>query len=341
MTSTAVPWERSLLPPDLIQFSAIALAALAVGGVVYVLVVPYFSGERKVSKRVEVAAQGHKPAQKRTGTPQQLQTRRRQVQDTLKEIEAKQRRQKRVTLRTKLMQAGLNVKPQSYYIFCVVLGLTGGLLFLVSGFSPFISLLGMIVCGVGLPRWLLGRRIRSRQAKFVTEFANAIDIIVRGIRSGLPLADCMEIIATEAPEPVRSEFVELVEQQRIGIPLSKAFMRLYERVPLQEVSFFSIVIAIQAQTGGNLAEALSNLSGVLRDRYRMQAKVKALSAEAKASAMIIGSLPFIMSLLIYLVNRDYIMVLFTDQRGWVALGIAAGMMSTGIFVITKMIRFEI
>ncbi|MCB1441971.1 MAG: type II secretion system F family protein [Methyloceanibacter sp.] len=341
MTSTAVPWERSLLPPDLIQFSAIALAALAVGGVVYVLVVPYFSGERKVSKRVEVAAQGHKPAQKRTGTPQQLQTRRRQVQDTLKEIEAKQRRQKRVTLRTKLMQAGLNVKPQSYYIFCVVLGLTGGLLFLVSGFSPFISLLGMIVCGVGLPRWLLGRRIRSRQAKFVTEFANAIDIIVRGIRSGLPLADCMEIIATEAPEPVRSEFVELVEQQRIGIPLSKAFMRLYERVPLQEVSFFSIVIAIQAQTGGNLAEALSNLSGVLRDRYRMQAKVKALSAEAKASAMIIGALPPLVGTAVYFISPDYISLLWEEKIGQFMLVAGGTWMLIGILVMRKMINFNI
>ncbi len=340
MTSTAVPWERSLLPPDLIQFSAIALAAFAVGGVVYVLVVPYFSGERKVGKRVEVAAQGHKTLQKRAGTPQQLQTRRQQVQDTLKEIEAKQRRQKRVTLRTKLMQAGLNVKPQSYYIFCVVLALCGGLLFLASGFSPFISLLGMIVCGVGLPRWLLGRRIRSRQAKFVTEFANAIDIIVRGIRSGLPLADCMEIIATEAPEPVRSEFVELVEQQRIGIPLSKAFARLCERVPLQEVSFFAIVIAIQAQTGGNLAEALSNLSGVLRDRYRMQAKVKALSAEAKASALIIGALPPLVGTAVYFISPDYISLLWEEKIGQFMLVAAGIWMLTGILVMRKMINFN-
>lgn len=329
-----------MLPPDLIQFSAIALAALAVGGVVYVLVIPYFSGERKVGKRVEVAAQGHKPAQKRGGTPQQLQTRRRQVQDTLKEIEAKQRRQKRVTLRTKLMQAGLNVKPQSYYIFCVVLGLAGGLLFLASGFSPFISLLGTIVCGVGLPRWLLARRIRSRQAKFLTEFANAIDIIVRGIRSGLPLADCMEIIATEAQEPVRSEFVELVEQQRIGIPLSKAFARLCERVPLQEVSFFAIVIAIQAQTGGNLAEALSNLSGVLRDRYRMQAKVKALSAEAKASAMIIGALPPLVGAAVYFISPDYISLLWNEKIGQFMLVAAGIWMLIGILVMRKMINFN-
>ncbi|ODR99929.1 hypothetical protein AUC68_02045 [Methyloceanibacter methanicus] len=330
-----------MLPPEFIQFAAIALAALAVGGVVYVFVMPYFSGERKVGKRVEVTAQGQAAGRQRTNVPQQLQTRRRQVQDTLKEIEAKQKKVKRVSLRTKLMQAGLNVKPQTYYMFCVAMGLLGGFIFLVSGLSPFMSLLGMIVCGIGLPRWLLARRIRGRQAKFLKEFANAIDIIVRGIRSGLPLGDCLEIIASECPEPVRSEFVELVEQQRIGIPLPRAFERLFERVPLQEVSFFSIVIAIQSQTGGNLAEALSNLSGVLRDRYKMQAKVKALSAEAKASAMIIGALPPVVMTAVYLISPDYITLLWTEKIGQFMLMGAGVWMLIGVLVMRKMINFEI
>lgn len=330
-----------MLPPEFIQLSTIALAALAVGGVVYVFVMPYFSGERNVGKRVEVAAQGQTSVRQRAAAPVQLQTRRRQVQDTLKEIEEKQKKKKRVSLRTKLMQAGLNVKPQSYYILCVVMGLVGGLVFLISGFTPITSLLGMIVCGVGLPRWLLARRIRSRQAKFLTEFANAIDIIVRGIRSGLPLGDCMEVIASESPEPVRSEFVELVEQQRIGIPLSKAFDRLFERVPLQEVSFFSIVIAIQSQTGGNLAEALSNLSGVLRDRYKLQAKVKALSAEAKASAMIIGALPPVVMAAVYFTSPDYITLLFTEKIGQFMLVGAGLWMLIGVLVMRKMINFKI
>ena len=151
----------------------------------------------------------------------------------------------------------------------------------------------------------------------------------------------MEIIATEAPEPVRSEFVELVEQQRIGIPLSKAFMRLYERVPLQEVSFFSIVIAIQAQTGGNLAEALSNLSGVLRDRYRMQAKVKALSAEAKASAMIIGALPPLVGTAVYFISPDYISLLWEEKIGQFMLVAGGTWMLIGILVMRKMINFNI
>ena len=176
--------------------------------------------------------------------------------------------------------------------------------------------------------------------RFLTEFANAIDIIVRGIRSGLPLTDCMEIIATESPEPVRSEFVELVEQQRIGIPLPRAFERLCERMPLQEVSFFAIVIAIQSQTGGNLAEALTNLSGVLRDRYKMQAKVKALSAEAKASAMIIGALPPTVMAAVYAISPDYISLLWTEKTGQFMLMAAGLWMLIGILTMRKMINFD-
>ncbi|MEM8573765.1 MAG: type II secretion system F family protein [Pseudomonadota bacterium] len=339
--STAARWERNLLPLELVQFAAISLAALAVGGVVYVFVMPYFSGERTADKRFEVASSGQSQSQKRAGVPQQLQTRRRQVQDTLKELEAKQKKQKRVTLRTKLLRAGLSIKPKTYYIGCAIMGLIGGFLFLISGLSPVVCLLGMIVCGVGLPRWLLARRIQSRQAKFLQEFANAIDIIVRGVRSGLPLGDCLDIIAKEAPEPVRGEFVEVVEQQRIGIPLPKAFERLYERVPLQEVNFFAIVIAIQSQTGGNLAEALSNLSGVLRDRYKMQAKIKALSAEAKASAMIIGALPPVVGLAVYALSPDYISLLWTEKIGQFMLVGAAVWMLIGILMMRKMINFEI
>ncbi len=139
-------------------------------------------------------------------------------------------------------------------------GWSGGLIVLITGSSPLVSLLAAFACGFGLPRWIVARMIKRRQAKFLVEFANAIDIIVRGIKSGLPLSDCLQIIAAEAPEPVRSEFIDLVEQQKVGVPLSRAFERMYERMPLQEVNFFAIVIAIQTQTGGNLAEALSNLA---------------------------------------------------------------------------------
>jgi len=150
----------------------------------------------------------------------------------------------------------------------------------------------------------------------------------------------MQVIASESPEPVRSEFIDLVEQQRVGVPLPRAFERMYDRMPLQEVNFFAIVVAIQSQTGGNLAEALSNLSGVLRDRYRLQAKVKSFSAEAKASAMIIGALPPLVMGVVFLTSPDYISLMWTNQLGRIMLACGAAWMLLGILVMRKMINFE-
>lgn len=325
--------------PELVQLAAIALAALAVGGAVYLSALPYFSGERKAEKRVANVALGQTKTRVKS-VAQPLQMRKKQVQDTIKDLEAKQKAQRRVTLRTKLARAGLSIKPRTYYLLSAASGILGGLIVLISGSGAIVSLLAAFACGFGLPRFVLSRMIRRRQEKFLVEFANAIDIIVRGIKSGLPLPDCLQIIASESPEPVKSEFIDLVEQQKVGVPLSRAFERMYDRVPLQEVNFFAIVIAIQAQTGGNLAEALGNLSQVLRDRYRLQAKVKAFSAEAKASAMIIGALPPCVMLLVYITTPDYIGILFHEKLGNVML-IASGVwMLMGVLVMRKMIHFD-
>ncbi len=325
--------------PELVQLAAIALAALIVGGAVYVVALPYFSGAHKAEKRVANVTLGQ--AKMRTKiAAQPLQMRRKQVQETIKELEAKQRAQRRVSLRTKLVRAGLNITPRVYYLLCAATGLVGGLLVLLAGSGPIVALLGAFACAFGLPRLILSRLIKRRQDKFLVELANAIDIIVRGIKSGLPLSDCLTMIATEAPEPLKSEFSDLVEQQKVGVPLGRAFERMYERMPLQEVSFFAIVIAIQAQTGGNLAEALGNLSQVLRDRYRLQAKVKAFSAEAKTSAWIIGALPPLVMLAVYFTTPDYIAILFHEGIGRVLLMISAAWMLIGIFIMRKMIHFD-
>jgi tight adherence protein B len=329
-----------MLNPELVQLATMALAGLGVGGVVYVLVMPFLSGERKVEKRLANVAQGQSKAQKRVALPQPLQMRKQQVQDSIKNIEAQQKKAKRVPLRMRLIRAGLTIKPRTFYIMSVLAGLLGGFIVLITGSSPLVSLLVAFVCGFGLPRWILARMIKRRQAKFLIEFANAIDIIVRGIKSGLPLSDCLQIIATEAPDPVRSEFLDLVEQQKVGVPLSRAFERMYERMPLQEVNFFAIVIAIQSQTGGNLAEALSNLAGVLRERYRLQAKVRAFSAEAKTSALIIGSLPPAVMLIVFFTSPDYISLLWHERIGNIML-IGSGIwMMIGILVMRKMINFD-
>jgi tight adherence protein B len=313
------------------------LAGIAVGGVVYVLVMPYVSGEHKAGQRVGNVAQG---VPGRTATPRSLQIRKGKVQETIKNIEAKKEPKKHAPLRIRLIRAGLTLKPRGYCLLSLLTGVVGGFIVLVTGSSPVVSLLAAFGCGFGLPRWVLGRLIKRRQAKFLLEFANSIDIIVRGIKSGLALSDCMQIIATESTEPVRGEFANLIEQQRVGVPLSDAFERMYERVPLQEVNFFAIVIAIQNQIGGNLAEVLSNLAQVLRDRYRVQAKVKAFSAEAKASAAIIGALPPLVILAMYLTSPNYISILWHDKLGNLML-IGSGIwMLMGVIVMRKMINFD-
>jgi len=313
-----------------------ALAGIAVGGVVYALVMPYMSGERKASKRVGNVAQRAQSL----AVPRSLQIRKQQVQDTIKNIEAKQKPRKRVPLRIRLIRAGLSMKPRTFYLLSCLTGVVGGFIVLVTGSSPLVSLLAAFACGFGLPRWMLARKIKHRQAKFLLEFANTIDIIVRGIKSGLGFSDCIQIIARESPEPVRSEFVDLIDQQKVGVSLSNAFERMQERMPLQEVNFFAIVIAIQNQIGGNLAEVLSNLSQVLRDRYRMQAKVKAFSAEAKASAAIIGALPPLVILAMFLTSPDYISILWHDKLGNLMLIGSAIWMFIGVLVMRKMINFD-
>ncbi len=186
----------------------------------------------------------------------------------------------------------------------------------------------------------LGQKTKRRQNKFLNEFANAIDVIVRGVKSGLPLNECLGIIARESPSPIREEFQELVEQQRVGVPLADCFERMMARMPLPEVKFFAIVIGIQQQAGGNLSEALGNLSGVLRDRKKMAAKVKALSAEAKASAAVLGSLPFIVMTMVYITTPHYIGILFSTKVGQFLLLAAAGWMTCGLLIMRKMINFK-
>ena len=183
-------------------------------------------------------------------------------------------------------------------------------------------------------------RRNSRFKRFSNEFPNAVDVIVRGVKAGLPLVDCLKIIAAEAQEPVRSEFKTMVQDQTLGMPLDEAVQRLPERVPLAEANFFGIVIAIQSRTGGSLSEALGNLSKVLRERKKMQAKIKAMSSEAKASAGIIGSLPVIVAGLVYLTSPDYITLLFTTTIGNAVL-VASGLwMLMGCLVMRKMINFD-
>jgi tight adherence protein B len=327
---------------DLLLPALLALAALSIGAIVFLLLNPFLSGQRRTDKRIQGVTDSKT---KRIALKQQAETasnRRRQVADTLKELEDRQKEREKATLRLRLQRAGLDVTPRSYWIASAICGLVlAASIFLSAPNLPIVvPMLAAFVGGFGIPRWVLARITKRRQYKFTDEFANAIDIIVRGVKSGLPLVECLAIIARESPQPVSGEFTELVDQQRVGVPLAEAFERMMTRMPLPEVRFFAIVISIQQQAGGNLSEALGNLSGVLRDRKRLQAKVRALSAEAKASAAVLGALPFIVMILVYITTPAYIALLWTTNFGQFLLVCAGCWMTCGVLVMRKMINFK-
>jgi tight adherence protein B len=327
---------------DLLLAGLLALAALSVGAVVYILLVPYLSGEVHTDKRIQAATENKG---RRIALKQQAEvtsSRRRQVADTLKELEERQKKREKVSLRLRLQRAGLSIEPRVFWIASIICGVVVGVGVWASApnLPTVVALFGAFVGTFGLPRWFLARLTKRRQYKFTDEFANAIDVIVRGVKSGLPLVECLNIIARESPQPISGEFTELVEQQRVGVPLAEAFDRMMLRMPLPEVRFFAIVLAIQQQAGGNLSEALGNLSGVLRDRKRLQAKVRALSAEAKASAAVLGALPFVVMILVYITTPSYIALLWSTKVGQFLLAAAGFWMTCGILVMKKMINFK-
>ncbi len=265
------------------------------------------------------------------------------VQDNLREMANQQKssRKNLLSVKARIAQAGLSLTENTFWIISACSGGGLGLIaYLVSGMNPIWGLAMFLIAGFGLPRWVLGILITRRQKSFVSQLADAIDIIVRGVKSGLPLNQCLRIISTESSEPVRQEFRLIVDGQAMGVQLEQNLQRMYERMPLPEVNFFNIVLIIQQRTGGNLSEALGNLSNVLRARKMLKEKVKALSSEATASAMIIGSLPFIVMILVYMVRPAYMTILFVTTQGQLILLAAGVMMSMGIFIMRSMINFK-
>jgi tight adherence protein B len=210
----------------------------------------------------------------------------------------------------------------------------------IFGMPWYVTIGAAAALGVGAPRWLIGYLKKKREARFIDELPNAIDVIVRGVRAGLPLGDCIRIIATETRDPVKSEFRAISEATAVGMPLAEACAKLFDRIPLAESNFFAIVINIQQKAGGSLAEALANLSHVLRDRKKMKAKIVAMSMEAKASAAIIAALPIAVMLLVYLTSPGYIELLWTKPFGRVMLAASAGWMLVGTLVMRRMINFD-
>ncbi|PIB93679.1 type II secretion system F family protein [Caulobacter sp. FWC2] len=299
------------------------------------------SGQAKAAKRAQmIAGGGERQVAVRAKAAANTPDARRQ--NILKALKEQERKQKKATLSisARMLAAGLGENVKMFWIVSGALALIVALVLLVLSQNPLIALGGGFAAGLGLPRWVLGFLAKSRTKKFTEAFSDAIDIIVRGIKSGLPVHDCLKIIGKESPEPLGGEFRTLTENIAMGVPVEAALEKMYERMPTSELRFFAIVLGIQAKTGGNLAEALGNLSTVLRARKLMKEKIKALSAEAVASASIIGCLPPGVVTLISVTSPSYMKPMFTDPRGHLMLLAGAVWMTLGIVVMRKMINFK-
>jgi tight adherence protein B len=297
--------------------------------------------QAKAAKRIQsVAGAGKEKGRARIAPAEQASQRRKQILESLKANE-KQQRKTRMTVDSRLKQAGLSVSARNFWIFCGVLAVITAASTLLFGINP-VACIGLgFGIGLGLPRWVLGVLIKRRHKGFTEDFPNAIDIIVRGIKSGLPVHDCLKVIARESPPPIDGEFQRLVEGLGLGMSLDQGLERMYDSMPTPEVRFFAIVMAIQQKTGGNLAEALSGLSSVLRARKLMREKIKAMSGEAVASAVIIGSLPPGIMALVSVTSPSYMAPMYGDPRGHMMLLGGAMWMAAGIFVMRRMINFKI
>jgi tight adherence protein B len=322
-----------------LQMLALAfLAATAIGGLAWVFIYPMLSGEKQAeARRVSVAKP--EPAARRADNKNQR-TRREQVEGSLKELEARRAKESRISLGTRLTQAGLDWSEQKFWMASGALGLAAFAAAFLGGGGLFGAVGLAFGAGFGLPRWVLSFLKKRREKAFLRALPDAVDVIVRGIKAGLPLFESIKVVAADSPEPLRGEFIAIIETQAIGMPLGEACARLYERMPVPEANFFGIVIAIQQKSGGNLSEALGNLSKVLRDRKKMAEKIQAMSMEAKASAAIIGALPPIVMILVYLTTPDYISLLWTHPTGQLMLVGCVIWMSMGIMVMKKMINFD-
>ncbi|GGZ20679.1 type II secretion system F family protein [Asticcacaulis endophyticus] len=298
------------------------------------------NGSQVAVKRAQAIASADPSRAKRqksqNRTPEE---RRKQIMLQLKESE-RQERKARLTLTARMTHAGITPNLTRFWIISGILGVVFAIGVFLLKPNALVALGAGFAAGYGLPRWVLGFMAGGRQKKFTRDFPDALDILTRGIKSGLPIHDSIKVIAREGAAPLGPEFQRLVDNIGGGRTIIEALDIMYDRIPTAELKFFTIVLAIQQKTGGNLAEALNNLSTVLRARKMMREKVKALSSEAIASASIIGSLPPGVAIMIFLSRPDYIRVMFTDPRGQMMLAAGLVWMLLGILSMRKMINFK-
>lgn len=332
----------------LVLMSIAFIASLSAVGMLFALFGDRLFGRTRFEQRILQVKRGGisldaETAEKLKGLVSQQ--RRRRMQEKLRALE-EGRKDKgaftRAGIETRLQQAGHpKATVRQFWMFCFGCGAVTTGIFALVGAPWYALILIAFSATVGLPQWLVAMRIRRRRRLFLRQFADALDVMVRGVRAGLPLIDCLKIVAREGSEPTRSEFDTMAKSLSVGITLAQAVEQFHDRLPLAEVNFFAVVLTLQQQTGGNLSEALANLSNVLRERQHMRQKVSALSQEAQYSAIIIGALPFLIMLVVYVMTPEYLTPLFETTLGNVALIGALLWMGVGGVVMRSMMTFDI
>ena len=244
-------------------------------------------------------------------------------------------------LRRRLEMTGKDISLAKYATISLTVVIVTFTLLKLKGLPTLLALMMSLFIGIGGPHFVIGKMIKRRLAKFTSNFPDAIELMVRGLRSGLPITETLGVVASEIPGPVGIEFRTVSDKMKIGRTMEGALQDVADRLGTPEFQFFVITLAIQRETGGNLAETLSNLADVLRKRAQMKLKIKAMSSESKASAYIVGSLPFIVFTLVYMMNPKYLGGFFTEPRLMVAGLGGLIWMSIGAFIMAKMVSFEI
>ncbi|HWU17365.1 MAG TPA: type II secretion system F family protein [Devosia sp.] len=317
----------------------IILAMVAVGAAGFALV-PSALGDSRADKRRKAFQGDLRVNRLEIDAARSRDQRRKTVQQALKTQTDALNAKKRITLPQLLFQAGMTIKPAAFIRNSIIMGVILFAVLVVVQVPFYFAAIFALAAAYLLPRMYVGRKRRKYQDSFLDELPNAVEAIVRGVKTGLPLNDSIRVVAKDAKEPVKSEFGRVLDQQAFGMSMTEAVQVLLDRVPLPEVNFFVVVITVQQQAGGNLSEALGNLARVLRNRKKMKQKVKAMSSEAKASAGIIGSLPFVVGILVSVVSPRYLEPLIATSLGHIWLGIGVLMLSAGIFVMNRMVKFD-
>jgi tight adherence protein B len=308
--------------------------AVALGGLGYV----FLGQNERADQRRNAIAKAPTSSSARAAVLDRT-TKKKQIADSLAGLE-KRSKGKKADLQTRIEQAGLSTKKERFLMIFAGVGVVLALFVFIKSHSPVLAGLTAVTIAVGGPPFILSRMKQRRIKKFIDGLPVALDIITRGVRAGLPLGDTLRIIAAEAPEPAKSEFRKVVESQQLGISVPEACLKLAQRVPATETNFFAIVIEIQSKAGGNLSEAVGNLSKTVRERKKMKGKISAMSMEALASAAIIGLVPFIVTGALYVISPKYMGLLFYTVHGRYILMFALGWMSIGAMMMKKMISFD-